>query len=305
MVDILLATYNGEKYIQEQIESLLEQTYKDIKILIRDDGSTDRTVDIIKELEISNSEIIKLIQDDKELHNPTANFFELCKHSTSDYIMFCDQDDYWFPDKVERSLKEIKKAESNYPGLPILAYGNYIIANKDLEPIGVDQSLVRKQTQWLTINHLLVQSCVTGCLCIINKALKDLMGEYSKDILMHDWWLSQLAAATGKVIHFDDEVMYYRQHEENVVGAVDTDSAEYVRERAMANDIRANRDIMIKQARVLAETVKNVVPKEKMNVINAFIKMQSCSKIKRLYLLIRFGLWKEGLARKVSQIIFY
>lgn len=305
MVDILLATYNGEKYIQEQIKSLLEQTYQDIRILIRDDGSTDRTIDIINELATKNPDVIKLIQDNKELHNPTANFFELCKHSTSDYIMFCDQDDYWFPNKVERSLEEIKKAEASCPDMPILAYGNYIISNKDLEPLGEDKSLVRKKTEWLSLNHLLVQSCVTGCLCIINKPLKDLMGEYNEGILMHDWWLSLIAAAVGKVIHFDDELMYYRQHEENVVGAVDTDSVEYVRERAMANDIRANRDIMIKQAEVLAENLKKSAPKEKMNIINAFIKMQSCSKIKRLYLLIRYRLWKEGLARKISQILFY
>ncbi|MBS5112853.1 MAG: glycosyltransferase [Coprobacillus cateniformis] len=109
MVDILLATYNGEKYIREQIDSILNQTYQDFRILIRDDGSKDETVSIIENYTKKYQGKIVLIQDNIECGSSVSNFMELSKHATADYIMYCDQDDYWFTNKIDSSLNAIRK----------------------------------------------------------------------------------------------------------------------------------------------------------------------------------------------------
>lgn len=114
-VVILMSTYNGEKYIEEQLESLLNQTYSDIKIFIRDDGSKDRTKEIIKQF-LQKSKNIFLIEG--ENIGFINSFFELLNISdTADYYAYCDQDDVWMEDKIERAVKFLEKSDSNKPVL--------------------------------------------------------------------------------------------------------------------------------------------------------------------------------------------
>ncbi|EEY35290.1 glycosyltransferase, partial [Pseudoleptotrichia goodfellowii] len=109
-IDILLATYNGEKYLEEQLYSILNQSYPNINLLIRDDGSKDKTVDIIKKY-AQKDERIKFIEDDLGNLGFLKNFEKLLEHSEENYIMFSDQDDIWNPDKIEKSYKKIRETE--------------------------------------------------------------------------------------------------------------------------------------------------------------------------------------------------
>ena len=107
-IEILMATYNGEKYIREQIDSIISQTYSNWTLLIRDDVSKDDTVKIIKEYEKKDKRI-KLLEDNKGNLGFVKNFEELLKNSSEDFIMFSDQDDYWLEDKIEKYINELKK----------------------------------------------------------------------------------------------------------------------------------------------------------------------------------------------------
>ena len=138
MVEILLATYNGKKYLKQQLDSLLNQTFEDFKIIIRDDSSKDKTMDIIMEYKEKYPEKIKVIEDDVKCGSSVSNFMQLIKHATAPYIMFCDQDDYWLPNKIEISLKKMRQ-EENDKNKPILIYTDYKVVDSNLNSINIDK----------------------------------------------------------------------------------------------------------------------------------------------------------------------
>jgi len=130
-VEILMATYNGEKYLKEQIESIINQSYNDWTLLIRDDKSKDNTVSIIEEYERKDSRI-KLLRDKKEKLGFVKNFEELLKSSHKEFIMFSDQDDYWEKDKIKNYIEILKKNE-NLIQKPLLIHSNSFVCDKNLK----------------------------------------------------------------------------------------------------------------------------------------------------------------------------
>ena len=129
MIYILLATYNGEKYFSEQIESLLSQTYQDWKLWIHDDGSKDNTVKIIKDYANKYPEKIVFLDDDISCGGAKENFTYVLNNidKNFDYIMFCDQDDLWLPNRIELFLNEVKIQEKNNPNLPLVSFSDLIL----------------------------------------------------------------------------------------------------------------------------------------------------------------------------------
>ena len=131
MIDILLSTYNGEKFLAEQLDSLLIQTYKDFKLIIRDDCSNDNTLKIISEYKKQYPNKIILVQNNTKNLGSTNSFFELLHHSSSELIMFCDQDDVWNPDKLEQMVKfydeTVKEKEK-----PVLIHSDAEIVDENL-----------------------------------------------------------------------------------------------------------------------------------------------------------------------------
>ncbi|MDD4782006.1 MAG: glycosyltransferase, partial [Tissierellia bacterium] len=122
MIDILLASYNGEKYIGEQIESILNQTYQDWFLYIKDDCSIDNTLDIALEYERKYIDKIKVIKSDIPSGSAKNNFFSMLPYSQNDYIMTCDQDDIWLPNKIELTFNKMKDVEKENSNIPILIH---------------------------------------------------------------------------------------------------------------------------------------------------------------------------------------
>ncbi|CEQ10467.1 family 2 glycosyl transferase [[Clostridium] sordellii] len=221
MVDILMATYNGEKYLKDQIDSILNQTYTDWKLYIRDDGSNDNTLNIINEyIEKYRSKII-LIEDDKSGLGAKLNFGELLKYSTSEYCMFSDQDDIWLENKIELTLNEMKKTESNN-NLPILIHTDLKVVDNEMNIIS--DSFFKYQNispEYNKLNNLLVLNTVTGCTVMMNKKLVDLCRSIPKDCILHDWWIALVASGLGVVRTLYEPTILYRQHGDNCAGAIE------------------------------------------------------------------------------------
>ena len=136
MVDILMATYNGELYLEEQIKSIIKQSYKNWILYIRDDGSKDNTLKIINRYTYKYPDKIKLIADDRGNLGSNMNFKELMQYSKNEYCMFCDQDDVWLEDKIKLSLDKIKKLENKYgKNTPILVHTDLKVVNEKLDEI--------------------------------------------------------------------------------------------------------------------------------------------------------------------------
>ncbi|UTX65192.1 glycosyltransferase family 2 protein [Streptococcus constellatus] len=216
-VTILMSTYNGERFLAEQIESIRQQTYTDWQLLIRDDGSKDRTREIIQDFCQKDNRIHFVNPDSVENLGVIKSFFHLLKHQMSDVYFFSDQDDVWLPEKVEMQLEETIKYDDNQP---LLVYTDLKVVDQELNV--VHESMIRTQSDHANTELLqeITENTVTGGVSMINQALADLWtGQEEYDLLMHDWYLALLAAAFGHLVYIDRPSELYRQHSNNVLGA--------------------------------------------------------------------------------------
>ena len=214
-IHILLSTYNGEQFLAEQIQSIQQQTVQDWKLLIRDDGSTDRTREIIREFVAQDSRIHWINENESKNLGVIKSFHNLAQFEEADVYFFSDQDDVWLPQKLELSLAEARK----YPAeMPLLVYMDLTVVNQDLEVLS--SSMIRSQSGHANTELVqeLTENTVTGGVAMVNHALIQLWNQ-TEDILMHDWYLALLATAFGKLVYIDQPGELYRQHEHNVLGA--------------------------------------------------------------------------------------
>ena len=228
-VSVAIATYNGEKYIKEQLNSILCQSHKPDEIVISDGGSTDNTVELCREI-LSSSLVKSKILVSQERLSPAMNFQHALEACDKDYVLLSDQDDVWMPHKVERMLAIAQETDAD------LIFSNAEIVDSTMKTISTS-------TIWDKINYhqdrivkyyssedtvflidLLRRDIVTGMTACISKRLKNRCLPFCKCIL-HDVWIALIAATTGSVAAVNENLVKYRQHESNAVGA--DNKAEY------------------------------------------------------------------------------
>ena len=219
-VSILLATFNGESFLRDQLDSLLNQTYTDWKLFIHDDGSTDGSMAILNEYQHKYPSKIFIILDSKTFGSAKNNFFHLLDTVESDLYFFCDQDDYWFPDKLEIMI------DSFYPfinsSLPVLIYSDAVISDSKLNQIS-PSLLTFQRTRHLSLflrRSLPFRNTITGCTMCINHNAKLLSLFSTQYAVMHDWWIALIVSINNGIFIFHDvPLLHYRQHENNTIGA--------------------------------------------------------------------------------------
>ena len=228
-IAVLLSTYNGEKFLSEQLDSLLEQTYSNLIIVIRDDDSCDGTNLIIDDYSTQYQGRIHRVHGDKNNLGASASFSYLIEYTlrekkrlglTSAYLMFCDQDDIWFPEKVAMQVKEMLAAERRIPTQPILIHSDLHVVSATNQLIA--ESFIKYQGLEMNRNdfaNIIISNLVTGCTALINEELAKNAIPIPKKAIMHDWWLALFASATGEVIFLKTPLVYYRQHGLNTIGA--------------------------------------------------------------------------------------
>ena len=215
-IDILLATYNGSQYLPEQLDSILSQSYGNINVIIRDDGSSDNTVMIIKEYEQKDNRV-KLLSDNLGNLGFVRNFEELMKNSTSEYLMFSDQDDIWYNNKVETSYTRIKAIEeTNGKSCPILVHTNSKIMNYEKQTKSLFISDYAKNSSF---ENSFFNFFVQGSTMLINESLKREALPFSKEVYLHDRYLHLIAEFIGIRAYIDTPTMDYRQHSNNEIGS--------------------------------------------------------------------------------------
>lgn len=219
-VQILMSTYNGARYIRTQLDSIVQQTIEEKSLLIRDDGSTDATVDIICEYQ-ANYPWIEMYQGPNL--GVQKSFFELIEKSDTevDYIAFADQDDEWLPEKLERAVSTLETQYNKDEVPPLLYCGSQIMVDEHLKSLEASVSrIVRKPA----FGNALVQNICTGCTAVINQSLATLIRKNIPSnieaIVMHDWWLYLTASCFGDVYYDDVPYIQYRQHGKNTHGVI-------------------------------------------------------------------------------------
>lgn len=212
-VQVLLSTYNGEKYIREQLDSILGQKNVEISVLIRDDGSTDSTISILDEYCSSYSDI-KLIKGTNV--GACVSFFELFKEADMgyDFYALADQDDYWYEDKLSVACNKLASI-NNKDNKPLLYCCEADITDEDLNV--AKQSLPAKKPGF---GNALIENIARGGSVVFNPTLLGMVRiDAPVDCYMHDWWLYLIATCFGKAIHDNNAYYKYRQHNDNVLGA--------------------------------------------------------------------------------------
>lgn len=231
-VDILLGAYNGQNFIREQIDSIFAQTDQDWRLILSDDGSNDKTPQILREYAESCPNQCVFFQSGRHFGNPTAHSLHLIKRSSADIIFWCDQDDFWYPDKVETFRREMLTAESRYgKETPILVFSDLVPVDESMKPL--EGSFVKYQKMYVEnfdFRSLLLQNVVSANSMAVNHAAVDrAFGAVDpNDILMTDWWLAVVCARFGKVVYIPKAMGVYRQHQSNRVGAKHVGSPEYI-----------------------------------------------------------------------------
>lgn len=217
-IAILLATYNGAKYIREQLDSLFQQSCDDFHLYIRDDGSKDDTLKIVEEYRQKFSDRITVLEDSQKHKGAAKSFMTLLQEADSDYYMFCDQDDIWLPTKVEKTLARMKEIEGT---APVLVATDLKVVDEQLSPIkdsfnaDLKIDVFRKHPELICVRHV-----VTGCTMMFNRAAKEASLPMSPRATMHDEWVALSVHFKGGIISILDETtILYRQHTSNTLGA--------------------------------------------------------------------------------------
>ena len=222
MIEILMATYNGDAYIREQLDSILSQSRQDWILTIRDDGSTDGTLDIINEYISFYPEKIRLLEDRSPSGSAMKNFIRLIKQAKGDYAMFADKDNVWNKDKVEKTYRLMKKLEEKYGrDKPLLVHTDLQVVDERLNPVHPSFNKLMKLPVKKGLNDVIIQNTIVGCTVMINDVLLSMAGRLSEDapLLMHDHALAIMAGAYGRIAFLNGTTVCYRQHGNNQVGA--------------------------------------------------------------------------------------
>lgn len=316
-IDILLAAYDGEKFFAEQIESILSQTFQDFRIIIRDDGSNDRTPKIIAEYAKKYPDKIKIIHDDLICKNFVKNFFVLMKYAEADYVMFSDQDDYWLKYKIQITFDYMKQLESENPGKPALVFTGLQVVDENLKSLDVFAHYDLKKSRYSFSQLLMAGDCVAGCTAMINRAVYEDMGEYSEEIYAHDWWVALYASSCGVLCHVPMALILYRQHNNNIFGADHGQHSRFYKFRkqilkiyeALLHPLRKFQESKThfyrksRQAELFRKRYAGKMYPESLKILNDYLDLYGRSRIKRFS-----ALWETHYLATIRHLfdrIFY
>lgn len=297
-VNILMATYNGEKFLAQQIKSIQKQTFKEWNLLIRDDGSSDKTCDIIRNFTAKDSRIRFINENEHHNLGVIKSFFMLVNYEVADFYFFSDQDDVWLPEKLSVSLEAAKHKASD---VPLLVYTDLKVVNQELNIL--QDSMIRAQSHHANTTLLpeLTENTVTGGTMMINHALAEKWFT-PNDILMHDWFLALLAASLGEIIYLDLPTQLYRQHDNNVLGARTMDKRfKILREGPKSIFTRYWKLIhdSQKQASLIVDKYGDIMTANDLELIKCFIKIDKQPFMTRLRWLWKYGYSKNQFKHQV------
>ena len=285
-VTVLLSTYNGSKFLEQQLNSLYQQTYHDISILVRDDGSTDSTRNIlVSEHSRGRIEIL-------EGHNnlgPAFSFFELMKSAAStgtEYVAFCDQDDVWHTDKIAHAVSALTGIADSGPAMYC---SRSEIVDEHLEHIGYTE-----MPGEIGFGNALVENAATGCTIMLNRKAIKLVVEHLPDkVLMHDWWCYLVLTCFGEIIFSASPDIKYRQHGSNTVGIASNKFYRFGRKLRRFFGCSEGRQWMSEQAISLLNHFGDSIPSSRRHVLNKFIGAKSSLHC-RLQLALSGDIWRKN-----------
>ena len=307
MISVLMATYNGEKYLRAQLDSLFAQTIQDFRLYVSDDASADGTAAIVREYQARFPGRIAFSQRTCSGGTPWHNYFSLMTAHRDDYLMFCDQDDVWLPHKIAVTLEAMRRLEARWGAdVPLLVHTDLALTDKDLNVTYPSyRRAMRSNFERTRLCHALIQNTFSGCSCMYNRALAELIRAEPEFCVMHDWWLMIVAAAFGHIGSSTEATALYRQHGGNTVGACDMGAWSYKLNRLRHPDeVRRAIDVTYDQARAFLKMYRDRLTEEQRRLIETYCRVPEMSKPQKLLTLLRLGTLKNTLTRRIGHFVF-
>lgn len=313
LVDIVLCVYNGLPYVEELIQSIKEQSWTNWRLWVRDDGSTDGTLEALKRQSGQDPRIL-VVEDESTRLGARAGFSRVLELAApdADYIMFCDADDIWLPRKIESSLEALRKAEqedSASSGVrPVLVHTNLVVVDSDLQVISGSFWEYERIRPSSSLRQLLIQNTVTGCTIMMNGALRRLVAPISPNAVMHDWWFALVAACFGTIVSLPEPHILYRQHGRNDTGARKHPGGVLPRlqrlvDSAGSDGLRTALRASAVQAAGLLEQFGPDLTSEQRELIAAFSEIPQRGALSRKLRLIQLGTLTCGWDRRLNLIL--
>lgn len=294
-VDILMATYNGELYVRQQILSIISQTYTHWILYVHDDGSSDNTIKIVKELSSMDNRIV-LIEDNIRFGNAGKNFNHLLSFSKNDLICFCDQDDIWFENKLEILVSKFPLS-NNTPAA--LISSGYIYQNKTNQITGQLNYQISNLKELLFIN-----GGVHGSRSMINRKMSEEIIKFECDLIIHDHIMSLIAVSFGQIKYIDDILFLYRQHSSNVTGNIESSlikrCLKFISTRTKSEVISKN---SYKAIKLFRSSFKNNLDYNDLILIDTYLRMPNFGRLKRICTIIRYGFSRNGSSIKLIALL--
>ena len=303
-IEILLATFQSEAYLREQIDSILNQTDSNWTLLIHDGGSTDSTLEIVRSYEKKFPQKIRMLGSSRA--SACRNFSHLLEASSSELVMLCDHDDVWLPEKISVTRKKfIDETAKIPPGTPLLVFSDLTIVDKDLNMIY--PSLMRYSNldpKRLAFSQRLGQNVPHGNTMMLNSALRRLVFPIPQKAVMHDNWISLTAAAFGRIAYLDQTTLLYRQHGCNVIGASCYSIPELIHKiHDGRRKLLLRWNLNVRQAQAFLELNKNRLNPGQLQMLELFSDIKHSNFVKRRYILYRYRIWKTGLMRNIGMFL--
>lgn len=307
-VTILMATYNGESYLKEQLDSIQQQDCKNWKLIVGDDGSRDGTLDILYQFQQECPNSVEVIKNDPPTGAAKNNFMQLLAKADTSYIMFCDQDDIWEPHKIQNSLAYMKRMEID-TDMPVLIHSDLAVLGE--EGI-ISESFFKYQNlpANMELNNLLIQNYVTGCTVMINRNLQEKMLQVKdyNQIIMHDYWAALIATVYGLVGFIPSHTMYYRQHSNNSVGAKASRNPLYLIRRLIEGRKKYKKQMKesIMQVSYFLQSYEKDYPikEETQILLEGYASLSNRNKLYRMWFYSKNKVYKQGFIRVLMQYIW-
>lgn len=299
-ITVVLATYNGARYLDEQLASLWAQTCQDFHLLIRDDGSTDDTPRLIKQASEQHPGRITVLEKDGCRLGPAKSFACLLERCTTSYVAFCDQDDVWKPNKLARLVSEIRRLEGADAQVPSLVCSDVEVVDEHLGPLSTSyfrrHGFSVNDGRDLKLGRLIFRNYAIGATTMINRALQSACGELPPAAIMHDWWLALLACCVGKTHVIDEPLMLYRQHGANAVGSRSKRAPRsWAQFRHYIEHSRASVLRCTRQAAAMVDRHRASLSPRNRTTLEAFVDFEKHAVGRRWLSVVSNGAFKPGL----------
>ncbi len=304
-IDILLSTYQGAEYLEALLDSLVAQSYPHWRLIIRDDGSSDQTRVLIERFVQQHPKQALWLDSESGRLGCCASFATLLSAADAPYLMFCDQDDIWLPEKIALTLDAMHVAELNTPTTPLLVHTDLKVVNRDLQIIASSfWAYAKLNPDHAELHQLLVQNVITGNTLMINQATKQLALPIPEAAIMHDWWLALIGAAFGKIIAVKQPTILYRQHSHNAIGAKTFKLQKLLQKLLQLN---AHRFLLAtqRQASAFGRQFESLLDQEIHGMIFAYSNLGHYNFIKKLALIFTYKFYANSLSQNLSNIVSF